>query len=237
MSYMTSKAEYVAALSGTVAFGLYTALINGSSIIKAVYRPNATVPDNAATYSALEVIYDMTDDVQAYIHSNNGDKIYDGIKSIGTTLSCMLKYQGQLMPDSDNRYDTHFEYYWFKVSSDGTQTWNIYVDSSGELKEQEMTEDNANIIDLKSSDRVLTIHAKDVDKVNMFQCAVVDKQAMRMQQMRTQYITGAPSEDDLITASLINSELGIDLSDQEQLLNTAYEINASNISNGTSLTD
>ena len=86
-----------------------------------------------------------------------------------------------------------------------------------------MTEDNANIIDLKSSDRILTIHAKDVDKVNMFQCAVVDKQAMRMQQMRTQYITGAPSEDDLITASLINSELGIDLSDQEQLLNTAYE--------------
>ena len=216
---------------------IHPALINGSSIIKAVYRPNAAVPDNAATYTALEVIYDMTDDIQAYIHSNNGDKIYDGIKSIGTTLSCMLKYQGQLMPDSDARYDTHFEYYWFKVSSDGTQTWNIYVDNSGELKEQEMTDENANIIELKSSNRTLTIHAKDVDKVNMFQCAVVDKQAMRMQKMRTQYITGAPSEDDLVTASLINSELGIDLSDQEQLLNTAYEINASNISNGTSLTD
>ena len=97
--------------------------------------------------------------------------------------------------------------------------------------------DNANTIELKSSDRTLFIHADYVDKVNMFQCAVVDKQAMRMQQMRTQYITGAPSEDDLITASLINSELGIDLSDQEQLLNTAYEVNASNISNGTSLTD
>ena len=141
------------------------------------------------------------------------------------------------MPDSDSRYDTNFEYYWFKVSSDGLQTWNIYLDDSGKLREQEMTEDNANIIQLESSSRVLPIKADDVDKVNMFQCAVVDKQAMRMQQMRSTYIENAPSEEDLITASLVNNELGIDLSDQEQLLNTAYEINASNISNGKSLKD
>ena len=60
---------------------------------------------------------------------------------------------------------------------------------------------------------------------------------MRMQQIRSTYIENAPSEEDLITASLVNNELGIDLSDQEQLLNTAYEINASNISNGKSLKD
>lgn len=216
---------------------VHPGLINGSSIIKAVYRPDATVPDNAATYSALEVVYDMTDEVQAYIHSSNGDKIYNGINSLGTTLTCMLKYQGQLMPDSDPRYDTHFEYYWFKVSSDGLQTWNIYIDETGTLREQEMTEDNANIIELVSSSRVLPIKAEDVDKVNMFQCAIIDKQAMRMQQMRTAYIESAPSEDDMIAASLVNAELGIDLSDQIQLLNTAYEINATNISNGTSLKD
>ena len=216
---------------------IHPGLINGSSIIKAVYRPDATVPDNAATYSALEVVYDMTDEIQAYIHSSNGDKIYQGMNSLGTTLTCMLKYQGQLMPDSDSRYDTNFEYYWFKVSSDGLQTWNIYLDDSGNLREQEMTEENANIIQLENSSRVLPIKADDVDKVNMFQCAVVDKQAMRMQQIRSTYIENAPSEEDLITASLVNNELGIDLSDQEQLLNTAYEINASNISNGKSLKD
>jgi hypothetical protein len=55
--------------------------------------------------------------------------------------------------------------------------------------------------------------------------------------MRSKYIQGAPSEDDLITAALLNADLGIDAYDQEELLNTAYEINASNITNGTSLID
>ena len=241
VSYNDTYNQYLTEETTNIRGGFYLrihpGLINGSSIIKAVYRPDATVPDSAATYSALEVVYDMTDEIQAYIHSSNGDKIYQGINSLGTTLTCMLKYQGQLMPDSDTRYNTNFEYYWFKVSSDGLQTWNIYLDDNGNLREQEMTEENANIIQLESSSRVLPIKADDVDKVNMFQCAVVDKQAMKMKKMRATYIENAPSEEDLITASLVNSELGIDLSDQEQLLNTAYEINASNISNGTSLKD
>jgi hypothetical protein len=60
---------------------------------------------------------------------------------------------------------------------------------------------------------------------------------MRLAEMRSKYIQGAPSEDDLITAALLNADLGIDAYDQEELLNTAYEINASNITNGTSLID
>ena len=234
--YLTEETTNI---RGGFCLRVYPGLINGSSIIKAVYRPDAAVPDNAAMYSALEVVYDMTDDVQAYIHSSNGDKIYQGTETsaIGTTLTCMLKYQGQLMPDSDPRYNTNFKYYWFKVSSDGLQTWNVYIDETGTYREQEMTEDNADFVSIQSSSRVFPIRPMDVNKVNMFQCAVVDIQAQRMEELRSTYIENAPSEDDLVTASLLNADLGIDLSDQEQLLNTAYEINASNISNGTSLKD
>lgn len=236
-TYNTFNTEETTNIRGGFYLRIHPGLINGSSIIKAVYKPNAAITDMAATYTALEVVYDMTDDVQAYIHSSNGDKIYNAIKSVGTTLSCMLKYQGQILPESDPRYDTNFEYYWFKVSSDGLQTWNVYLDNQGELIHQEITQDTEDIIELKSSSRVLPIQAKDVDKINMFQCAVVDKEAMRIAEMRSRYIQGAPSEDDLITASLLNADLGIDAYDQEELLNTAYEINASNITNGTSLID
>jgi hypothetical protein len=149
----------------------------------------------------------------------------------------MLKYQGSLLPESDSRYETHFEYYWFKVSSDGSRTWNVYLDSTGKLRKQELTSSNEGTIQLQSSSRILPIQADDVDKVNMFQCAVVDKNAMALAEQRSLLIQNSPSEDDLIAAALLNAEIGIDAGDQEQLLNTAYEINASNLANGTSLKD
>ena len=69
--------------------------------------------------------------MQAYIYSSNGDKIYQGIQSIGTVLTCMLKYQGKVLETDNPKYETDFEYYWFKVSSDGSETWNIWIDSTG----------------------------------------------------------------------------------------------------------
>ena len=236
-TYGTYTTEETVNIRGGFYLRIHPGLIDGSSIIKAVYKPNSAMPDNAMTYTALEVVYDMTDEIQAYIHSSNGDKIYQGANSLGTTLTCMLKYQGSLLPDSDSKYETHFEYYWFKVSSDGTRTWNVYIDANGKLRQQEMTAENEGTLTLRSSSRVLPIQADDVDKINMFQCAVVDKTAIALAEQRALLIQSSPSEDDLIAASLLNAELGIDLGDQEQLLNTAYEINASNLANGTSLKD
>lgn len=233
-SYMTEETFNT---RGGFYLRVHPGLIDGSSIIKAVYKPNSAMPDNALTYTALEVVYDMTDEIQAYIHSSNGDKIYQGANSLGTTLTCMLKYQGSLLPESDSRYETHFEYYWFKVSSDGSRTWNVYLDSTGTLRKQELTSSNEGTVQLQSSSRILPIQANDVDKVNMFQCAVVDKNAMALAEQRSLLIQNSPSEDDLIAAALLNAEIGIDAGDQEQLLNTAYEINASNLANGTSLKD
>jgi hypothetical protein len=113
----------------------------------------------------------------------------------------------------------------------------VYLDSTGKLRKQELTSSNEGTIQLQSSSRILPIQADDVDKVNMFQCAVVDKNAMALAEQRSLLIQNSPSEDDLIAAALLNAEIGIDAGDQEQLLNTAYEINASNLANGTSLKD
>ena len=211
---------------------VHPGLIDGSSVIKAVF----TNSDDNRNYSALEVVHDTTDDIQAYIHSSNGDKIYQGIKDQGTVLTCMIKYQGELLNSDDSRYETNFEYYWFKMSSDGTQTWNVYLDSNGTLLYQELSEENKSI-PLKSSSRILPIKAADVDNVNMFQCAIIDKVNAAMVEQRAAYILNSPSEDDLIAAAMVNSDLGIDENDNDALLNTAYEINATNIANGTSLKD
>jgi hypothetical protein len=54
--------------------------------------------------------------------------------------------------------------------------------------------------------------------------------------MRANLITNSPSEEDMITASILNNELGIG-DDTVDLLNTAYEINSNNITNGTALTN
>jgi hypothetical protein len=122
------------------------------------------------------------------------------------------------------------------MSSDGTQTWNVYLDSNGTLLYQELSEENESI-PLKSSSRILPIKATDVDNVNMFQCAIIDKVNAAMVEQRAAYILNSPSEDDLIAAAMVNSDLGIDENDNDALLNTAYEINATNIANGTSLKD
>ena len=209
---------------------IFPALIDGSNVIKAVFYNS----EENRSYSALEVVYDTTDDVQAYIHSSNGDKIYQGVESLGTVLTCMVKYQGQLLESNDPKYETNFDFYWFKVSSDGTRTWNIWLDNTGRLLSQELTKDNESTIELKSSSRVLPINADNVDNVNMFQCAVVDKVKATRTSMRTNLITNSPSEEDMITASILNSELGLG-DDAVDLLNTAYEINSNNITNGTAL--
>ena len=209
---------------------IYPSLITGSNVIKAVYNAN----DEGRAYTALEAVYDNTDSIQAYIHSSNGDKIYQGLNSLGTTLTCMLKYEGQLLEINDSKYETDFEFYWFKISSDGTRIWNIWLDNTGDLKMQEKTSETQTLV---SSSHILPIDADDVDNVNMFQCAVIDKARNFALERRNNIILNSPSEEDIITASLLNNELGIDADDIDELLNTAYEINASKIEDGTSLSD
>ena len=142
----------------------------------------------------------------------------------------MLKYQGKVLETDNPKYETDFEYYWFKVSSDGSETWNIWIDSTGKLMQQKLISDGSSVVEMIPSSRILPINAEHVDNVNMFQCAVVDKVATSLAEQRSLLFLNNPTEDDLKAASNVNKDLGIDEDDIEALLKTAYEINAFNIS-------
>ena len=160
---------------------VYPALIKSSDVIRAVFTNTNKV---GAVYQATEVVYDTTDVIQAYITSSAGDKLYKNVDTNGTILTCMINYQGQLLEDGDPRYGDDdyngnqdgetglFDYYWFRMSQDGAETYNLYKDYAGEVQLQKVTEET----ELIKSSRVINIKAQHIDDLNMFQCYVVDKQ-------------------------------------------------------------
>ncbi len=160
---------------------IYPALIKSSDVIKAVFT---NTNKSNAQFTATEVVYDTTDVVQAYITSSAGDKLYKNVDTNGTVLTCMINYQGQLLEDGDPRYGDDdytgnqdgetglFDYYWFRMSQDGSETYNLYKDYNGEIKMQLVTEDT----ELIKLSRTITIKAQHIDDLNMFQCYIVDKQ-------------------------------------------------------------
>ena len=159
---------------------IYPALIKSSDVIKAVFT---NTNKSNTQYTATEVVYDTTDIIQAYITSSAGDKLYKDIDTNGTTLTCMINYQGQLLENGDPRYGDDdytgnqdgqiglFDYYWFKMSQDGSKTYNLYLDPRKQLQMQLVTEET----ELINAPRSITIMAAHIDDLNMFQCIVVNK--------------------------------------------------------------
>ena len=170
-SYTTEK-TYSA--RGGFLLRIYPALIKSSDVIKAVFINSKKVN---GTYTATEIVYDTTDAIQAYITSSAGDKLYKDIDNSETTLTCMINYQGQLLENGDPRYGDNgeleglFEYYWFKMSQDGTQTYNIFKNYGGVIQMQKVT-DNTVLI---PTSRSINIKAQHIDDLNMFQCIIVNK--------------------------------------------------------------
>ena len=160
---------------------IYPALIKSSDVIRAVFNNTNKV---RAIFQATEIVYDTTDAIQAYITSSAGDKLYKEIDTNGTTLTCMINYQGQLLENGDPRYGDDdytgnqdgevglFDYYWFRMSQDGTETYNLYKDANNEIQMQLVTEDT----ELIKASRTINIKAQHINDLNMFQCYIIDKQ-------------------------------------------------------------
>ena len=171
-------------------------------------------------------MYDTTDMIQAYIVSSAGDKLYKNIDTNGTTLTCMINYQGQLLENGDPRYGDDdytgnkdketglFDYYWFKMSQDGLMTYNLYKDYKNELQMQLVTDDTS----LINTSRIIDIKAQHIDDLNMFQCFVVDKKAETKTYNLRRLETLLPSENAINTASSLTN-------DPDEIINLAYNIN------------
>ena len=201
---------------------IYPALIKSSDVIKAVFNNTNKV---RAVFQATEVVYDTTDVIQAYIVSSAGDKLYKDIDTNGTTLTCMINYQGKLLENGDPRYGDDdydgnqdgetglFDYYWFRMSQDGSHTYNLYKDFKNEVQMQEVLDDTT----LLKSSRIINIKAQHIDDLNMFQCIVVDKETENKTYNLKRLEGTLPTEEEVTTASLSES-------DPDSIIGLAYDL-------------
>lgn len=201
---------------------IYPALIKSSDVIKAVFNNTNKV---RAIFQATEVVYDTTDVIQAYITSSAGDKIYKDVDTNGTTLTCMINYQGQLLENGDPRYGDDdysgnqdgqtglFDYYWFRMSQDGSQTYNLFMDYNGEVQMQKVLDDT----ELIKSSRIINIKAQHIEDLNMFQCIVVDKELENKTYNLKNLEQTLPTEEEINTASLLENNV-------DNIISTAYDL-------------
>lgn len=201
---------------------IYPALIKSSDVIKAVFNNTNKV---RAIFQATEVVYDTTDVIQAYITSSAGDKIYKDVDTNGTTLTCMINYQGQLLENGDPRYGDDdysgnqdgqtglFDYYWFRMSQDGSQTYNLFIDYNGEVQMQKVLDDT----ELIKSSRIINIKAQHIEDLNMFQCIVVDKELENKTYNLKNLEQTLPTEEEINTASLLENNV-------DNIISTAYDL-------------
>lgn len=212
---------------GTVLM-ISSGLVSGSDIIKMVITDDE---QSNLKSSALENIYDYSDPTQCYIHSSNGDKLYKGMNSPGTTLTAMVKYKGELLEDSDNRYNTLFDYYWYRIDSLGTNIENIYLDEGGTVKfinttDINYTEENGFP---KKISRTISIKPEHIDYKATFFVDLLDKEQATVLAYRSNLLRSLPTEEDLENAQIMAMSIGFNEYDVDEILNTALDLRANAI--------
>lgn len=203
-------------------------LIAGSDVVKVVITDDT---QSGQKFNALEVIYDYTDPTRAYIHSSNGDKLFKGMTTVGTIIKPVITYQGTLLDDSDPKYGEGtnaaagiFDYYWYRIESDGNTIYNIYVDG-GTLQAKKVADaDFVAPTWPKHTDRRLSIRPDDIDKKGTFTIDIVDKLVTHKMQKRASFFENSLSEDDLHYASYLIGEGGGNVYDIEAVMALANEI-------------
>lgn len=210
---------------GTV-LKVYPDLIAGSDVIKCV------VSYNNVQYSELQVVYDNSDPIRMYIQSSTGDKLSRGQDNDNTTLKPVIIYKGQLLDETNTEdlelLNSLFSYYWYKDAIDGSVTWNVWNEYEGgiaKLKSQVVTNSNSGLTLIEGT-RELHVTADDIDKQNKFTLDLVDKTEVNAANSRMYLMTNQLTEDDIIAASLINENAGMNSNSMDDTLATAYEIQA-----------
>jgi hypothetical protein len=137
----------------------------------------------------------------------------------------MINYQGKLLENGDPRYGDDdydgnqdgetglFDYYWFRMSQDGSHTYNLYKDFKNEVQMQEVLDDTT----LLKSSRIINIKAQHIDDLNMFQCIVVDKETENKTYNLKRLEGTLPTEEEVTTASLSES-------DPDSIIGLAYDL-------------
>lgn len=199
-------------------------LIAGSDIIKLTITDDNKSDSQA---SALETVYDYSDPTQCYIHSSNGDKLYKGMEAPGTTLSAVVTYRGELFESEDDRYNTMFDYYWYRIDGRGDIVDNVYLEN-GQLKfintlDPQYTPENDYP---KSLARSIFIEPKHIENKATFTCDLLDKKAALKKMKRKALLRSMPLEDEIRDAQIALRNVGISQYDYKEIIATAIEMRA-----------
>lgn len=199
-------------------------LIAGSEIIKLTITDD-TMSD--AQHNALETIYDYSDPTQCYIHSSNGDKLYKGMDAPGSVLTAVVTYKGELFNNDDDRYNTMFDYYWYRIDALGNKVENMYMDDGNlaflDTKDPQFTAENGYP---KKLARSVSIEPKHIDNKATFSIDLLNKQAVKLMAARTNLLRVMPSEDEIRDATTTVTNAGISQYDYHEVMNTATEMRA-----------
>ncbi|MGL5506918.1 MAG: hypothetical protein ACRDB0_03335, partial [Paraclostridium sp.] len=192
---------------GGTALYVYKGLIAGSDIIKLTVQDSKL---DGQTFSALETLLDYSDPTQCYIHSSNGDKLYKGMQGIGTTAKAVITHNGILLGDNATEYNTLFDYYWYKIESDGNKVYNVYVED-GKLKEK-YTGDSDYIADNgwpRKSTRSIEILPDHIDTKATFTVDILNKQEEARFYSRENLFKTLVTEEEFLEATVANEKIGI----------------------------
>ena len=200
-------------------------LIAGSDIIKLVVTDDE---QSDLKSNALENVYDHSDPTQCYIHSSNGDKLYKGINTPGTNLTAMISYKGELLEDGDAKYDELFDYYWYRIDSLGDVIENIYLDESGNVRFIDTKDPNYSSENgfPQKTKRVIYVKPSHIDYKATFFVDILDKQKALLSEYRQNLLRSLPTEKELEDAKIIAISAGFSKYDNEEILNTAFDLRA-----------
>ena len=199
-------------------------LIAGSEIIKLTVTDD-TLSDSQ--HNALETLYDYSDPTQCYIHSSNGDKLYKGMNAPGTVLSAVVTYKGELLDSDDERYNTMFDYYWYRIDALGNKVENMYIDHDTlqfiDTKDPQFTPENGFP---KKLTRTVEIKPRHIDNKATFSVDLLNKTEAASALARTTLLRVMPSEDEIRSATAAVTGAGINRYDYHEIMNTASEMRA-----------
>ena len=201
---------------GAAALRIYPASITGSEIIKCVFTDST-----GARYNSLQVIYDATDPTSVELYCSNGKRLKKGSIE-NATIKAIVTYKGSLLEDDSPLYNTEFDYYWYKYTVVDDVYVNVYNDASNNLIE------NADLSNPIKGKRTLFINTDAItsdEKEARFSLDLVEYGALSAEAAQASYYSGAITEEDLATAMVVNSKIGMNENDVDAAISTAQELN------------
>ncbi|MGL4877899.1 hypothetical protein [Paraclostridium dentum] len=145
----------------------------------------------------------------------------------GTTLKAVVTYRGNLFEDGDDRYNTMFDYYWYRIDSTGNEIENVYLDNGIikfiNTKDPNYTADNGFP---KKMARSIDIKPQHIENKATFTIDLLNKKETLYKQYRANLLRSLPDEEEIRDAKIMAVKAGLSRYDYREIMNTAMEVRA-----------